>query len=311
MKNPIRIIIAMMAILLAGVSAYYWVEGPLDSVPSMPRLYETPPQGALRVLFIGNSHTFVHDVPGLLQHLGARGGSPIWVDGELVGGATLEQHWKKGRAARKISREPWDFVVLQEQSTAPAFDYSYYSYYVQRFVERIDEKGATPVIYATWPRASWDPFFRENERFKTPEALGAALNQSFAQAQDAFKTQLAPVGAAWALAARDYPEIQLYEADGNHASLAGAYLAASVFYRVLTGAQVAAVDYVPDGLDPATARVLRQTADKSPDNWRSDVTSPAPRAPARLPAPTRPSNPRLSSAPDAGASQVAGEALAR
>ncbi len=46
---------------------------------------------------------------------------------------------------------------------------------------------------------------------------------------------LAPVGKAWDLI-QDYPELpDLYHKDGRHASKAGAYLSACVFYTLMCG----------------------------------------------------------------------------
>src|SRR5437016_11818169 len=58
----------------------------------------------IRVLFIGNSYTSVNDLPAVVKALAeADGNKPsLIVDQHLVGGATLEQHWNDGEAARKI-----------------------------------------------------------------------------------------------------------------------------------------------------------------------------------------------------------------
>ncbi|HEY5312292.1 MAG TPA: DUF4886 domain-containing protein, partial [Pirellulales bacterium] len=48
--------------------------------------------------------------------------------------------------------------------------------------------------------------------------------------------------------------------DGHHASSAGEYLAGCVFYEVLFGRSAVGNTFVPQGLDPAYARFLQQTA---------------------------------------------------
>ena len=77
------------------------------------------PDGRLRVLFIGNSYTFVNNLPWMLSELArAADDSPV-IDTEMIvaGGATLRTHWEGGRALAAIRRGHWDYVVLQEQST--------------------------------------------------------------------------------------------------------------------------------------------------------------------------------------------------
>src|SRR5262249_32817696 len=77
----------------------------------------------VRVLFIGNSYTFVNDLPRMLAALARAGGQrPVVHDRETPGGCTLEKHWRDGKAAQKIAAGKWDYVVLQEQSSRPLVD---------------------------------------------------------------------------------------------------------------------------------------------------------------------------------------------
>src|ERR1043166_6791316 len=74
----------------------------------------------VRVLFIGNSYTYVNDLPKMIAALARAGKQPPLVyERETPGGCTLEKHWKDGKAARKIAAGKWDYVVLQEHSLRP------------------------------------------------------------------------------------------------------------------------------------------------------------------------------------------------
>lgn len=48
--------------------------------------------------------------------------------------------------------------------------------------------------------------------------------------------------------------------DGHHANTAGEYLGACVFYEVLFGESIVGNTFIPDGIDPAYARFLQETA---------------------------------------------------
>jgi len=76
---------------------------------------------SLHVLFIGNSYTYVNDLPGTLAALAEAGGG-VKIEHEQVtpGGCSLEKHFKDGDAVQKIQARKWDAVVLQEQSQMPA-----------------------------------------------------------------------------------------------------------------------------------------------------------------------------------------------
>ena len=57
----------------------------------------------LQVLFVGNSFTYVNDLPKMVAELGKAGGQrPLHYERETPGGCTLEKHWKDGKALAKI-----------------------------------------------------------------------------------------------------------------------------------------------------------------------------------------------------------------
>src|SRR3954469_13007899 len=76
-------------------------------------------KASLKVLFIGNSFTARNDVPGLIEKLAKARELDFEHRLLSIGGASLRTHWNKGEAAKRIEREHYDYVVLQEQSTLP------------------------------------------------------------------------------------------------------------------------------------------------------------------------------------------------
>lgn len=56
------------------------------------------------------------------------------------------------------------------------------------------------------------------------------------------------------------PQIELYDPDGSHPSVAGTYLAACVFYDALTGKTFDATGGVPGGISANDAKLLRDAA---------------------------------------------------
>lgn len=266
--TPIRIAIIVAAALAIGAFFVYDAGYRVNAPPAPERIYDTPPDQALRVLFIGNSHTFVHDVPGMLQRLGEANNTPIWVEGLTIGGATLDDHRRRPATAATIRNEPWDFVVLQGQSTNPAFEPEFYHYSLASLASIVTDAGATPVVYATWARHADDEYFARQTRFATPNKLQDALNQSFAQGAQKSDALVAPVGTAWRHYLAQNPDKRLHAPDGNHANLAGAYLAACVFYRTLQDTPCSGNTYRPERISAATAQTLQRVADASPEQWR-------------------------------------------
>jgi hypothetical protein len=80
-------------------------------------------ESPLKVLFIGNSYTYVNDLPSLVVGLtDAAGGRKIETGQHLVGGCTLERHVKDKKAIDKIREKKWDVVVLQGHSLEAILD---------------------------------------------------------------------------------------------------------------------------------------------------------------------------------------------
>ena len=71
-----------------------------------------------RILFIGNSHTYLHYMPQMLGQLVSAGNCDFELEADQsVGeGASLEWHWNSRSTRHKMRRRDWDFIVLQERS---------------------------------------------------------------------------------------------------------------------------------------------------------------------------------------------------
>jgi hypothetical protein len=182
-----------------------------------------------RVLFVGNSLTYFHDMPAIVEALSvAAGNAPVRLECRAVTapGFSLEDHWDGSDARAQIARGGWSFVVLQQGSSALAASRESLLQDARRFAPLIRQAGATPALYAVWPSAA--------RRFDFD-----AVAVSYAQAAKDVGGVLLPVGTAWQAAWRRDPGLALYEPDGLHPSLAGSYLAALVIYERLSGQSAA------------------------------------------------------------------------
>ena len=182
------------------------------------------PSDTLRVLFIGNSYTYVNALPWLTQHLAvsASEARPMMVAMLAPGGATLEHHWNDGTARRMIEQGGWTHVVLQEQSLRPLRDREKLFAYARLLDAAIKQAGAKTVLYLTWARQN------------RPETQ-AALTEVFLDLAEELDAAVASVGVAWQDALSEQPDLALHFRDGSHPSPTGTYLAACVFYATLFG----------------------------------------------------------------------------
>lgn len=78
------------------------------------------PQDSLRVLWVGNSFTYFNDLPAMVQKIASTQKVKLSCTRFLKGGERFSGHLKNKELLRALAGGGWDYVVLQEQSTAPA-----------------------------------------------------------------------------------------------------------------------------------------------------------------------------------------------
>ncbi len=112
-----------------------------------------------RVLFLGNSFTYVNDLPSTFAQLAQSGGRPVQVDMVANGGETLAQHAASSDDLGKIASQSWTYVVLQEQSDTPATSggRSYMYPAAQTLAGRAEAVGAVPLLFMTWAHQNGEP----------------------------------------------------------------------------------------------------------------------------------------------------------
>ncbi|MFI5361328.1 MAG: DUF4886 domain-containing protein [Elusimicrobiota bacterium] len=219
-----------------------------------------------RVLFLGNSFTYVNDLPGTLRLLAASRGDAVEAKSSTAGGWGFAEHAGDPATPGKIGAEPWDFVVLQEQSQRASFrDEQVESGSMRYAVQLADmvraaRKDSRVIVYGTWaPRDGDAANCKPLPELCTYGGAQERLDASLAWIARRVAASLAPAGTAWRAVRAAHPGIDLYGGDGKHPSPAGTYLAACVFYGAIFGKPSAGA--APVGVDPATARILQDAAD--------------------------------------------------
>jgi hypothetical protein len=69
-----------------------------------------------KILFVGNSYTYVNDLPKTIQDLAISKGDSITYTTQATGGATAQSLWNTPAVISIIAQGGWDYVVLQCQS---------------------------------------------------------------------------------------------------------------------------------------------------------------------------------------------------
>jgi hypothetical protein len=212
----------------------------------------------MRILFIGNSYTYVNDLPGMFSKLACSGGYKVQTGLAAPGGWTLAQHEASNETRAALEQQKWDYIVLQEQSEIPAIpaDRSQSMYpAVRRLVARIKATGAQPLLFLTWGHRDGDMQFGLPTYFD----MQAQLTFGYLGIAQELNVPVIPVGTTW-LKARTLPApLDLWQADGSHPNEQGTYLAACVFYTAIFHQSPLGLGYYA-GLNQETAKTLQSLA---------------------------------------------------
>ena len=203
--------------------------------------------GGTRVLFIGNSLTYTNDLPGMYIALARLAGyDTVNAASVAFPDYALEDHWAEGTARRALADHGWEYVIMQQGSSALASSQAHLRTWTEQFAPVIRGAGATPVLFMVWPTTTFPGDF--------PHVL-----QSYRNAAVAVNGIFAPAGDAWTAYGDRSP---FYSPDGLHPSVYGTYLSALVLLERTLGTrpdQLPAV--IPGTSTPeAEVRVLQQAA---------------------------------------------------
>lgn len=229
---------------------------------------------SVRVLWIGNSYTFFNDLPAMVKDIAQTQGIPMAYTEVLKGGERLKGHLENPRLVELLKKGGWDYVVVQENSSLPAYDTDFVSRETYPYAHAIDSLAhlGTPnvkvLFYMTWghkygnirPREGYplcDTFKGMQERLKTSYLEMTYQNDAIC----------APVGMAWAEVRKQRPDIILYNQDTFHPAVAGTYLNAVTIFATMFPRHFQ-TDFNA-GLTPADAEYLQQAGqDMVMDNLR-------------------------------------------
>jgi len=201
---------------------------------------------------------------------------------------------------QELESEKWDYVTIQQVSMK-SHDIATYRPFAEQLRDYIKKyaPGATLLVHETWEYRCDDPRFAVKSPEPGEPATQQAMYDGLANAYRTIAAELGahiiPVGDAFHMADTDpqwsyRPDTKFdfknakppalpkqthslhmgwrwtkgkLGMDGHHASVAGQYLGACVFYEVLFGESVVGNKFAPPGLDPAYAQFLQETAHRA------------------------------------------------
>lgn len=232
-----------------------------------------------KILFLGNSYTYVNDLPNTLKQLALSLGDTLDIDSYCPGGASFQSLYNDANTLTKIQLPGWDYVVLQAQSQEPSFSPAQVQTDTYPFAKKLDSlihlsnPCAETVFYMTWGRKNGDAGnCAAYPPVCTYEGMQQRLRESYLEMSNDNDATCSPVGMAWRTFRTQYPSVELYNPDQSHPSVNGTYLAACVFYTSLYQKSTVGASYVLAGVQATDAPNIQSIASAtvldSLENWQ-------------------------------------------
>ena len=193
----------------------------------------------MKILFIGNSHTYYNSMPQMVKALLEYSGVRTHVTMSTEGGKGLIYHCDRKDVNFNIRYGEYDVIVLQDKaSNFNPTDFKEGGRILMK--NSLGECPARRVLYMIWARRM------EKEKQEIITSAYRELGEEIGAA-------VAPAGEVWHKILRDTPEMEdlLYRPDGNHATPLGSYLAATTLFYTITGRKRPIV--LKEGAEPSTS----------------------------------------------------------
>lgn len=180
----------------------------------------------MKILFIGNSHTYMNDMPELTREMIENAaGTNCEVFMLAYSARSLKWHMGEEYFSERfnILHGGYDYCIIQEQAH-PMADENDTITYAGKIIELCRKVNTKPVIFETWAEKAKP----ENQE---------EMNRRYQELSKNQGVLLAPIGEVWSAVkteAKNIPNSDLYWIDGEHASAIGDYLISMVLTRVIT-----------------------------------------------------------------------------
>ncbi len=190
----------------------------------------------IKILFIGNSYTYRNDMPSIFENIAISKGKKVYVQDCTLGKATLFIQSRRFEVKNAISKENWDFIIIQGSSRdfvkAPSIIKNKTKPALEKIIKSIQNNNPTTkmLFYMTW---GYRNGFKPIDEVNTFDKMSNLIEKRYLSLYKTYDIGVVPVGMAWKDVRKKRSEVILYVKDGAHPSLKGSYLAASCFYSAI------------------------------------------------------------------------------
>ncbi len=182
----------------------------------------------MKVLFLGNSHTYYNDLPALFREICREMGREVEVSMLAQPGVTYKWHLTNGTDFRfALMHGGYDYIVMQQAAHEPCPGLEETLEGALEICDCARKCNITPIQTVPWARLGVDEQKKMYGIYETVcRETGAKEN---------------PVGRVFEYINATRPDIRLHWFDGAHASPYGSYANALCTYKTIFGGDISAV----------------------------------------------------------------------
>lgn len=212
----------------------------------------------MNLLFIGNSATYVHEIPQTLAKLCAEQGYNVTTSQLTPGGYMLSQHadenTEHGQKVLAEIAKGYDIVFLQDNGNCISSEEKRNACHdaCQKLAKAVKESGAKLYFYV---RPPYKKLLCGLDAFKQCQQFDVLFNELAAE----FGAECVHVNRAFAYAIKNL-DFDLWCEDQGHTSERGAYLAVCTFFAKIFNRSATCLNAC--ALPADDAKALQQAADK-------------------------------------------------
>ena len=174
----------------------------------------------MKILFIGNSHTYVHYVPLRVTEFCKKQGEDMDTLMLTYPGVGLDWHLEQSQTYFNLIYGKFDAVVFQHNAHPFPGKESLVS--SGKALAKLVPETTKIYVYMTWSEKN------------NPEGQ-AVMSEAYECLAKEIGATVCPVGNLWQQARKARPEEEFYFEDGEHSSVLGASFSAAVIGRTLLG----------------------------------------------------------------------------
>ena len=175
----------------------------------------------MKVLFIGNSHTFYNDMPQIFKNICDEKGKDVEVAMQAFGGKTYGWHYGQMTELRfALMHGGFDYIIMQQAAHSPCPAKEETLADGGKIIELARKCGVTPIQTMPWAEK------RDPDHQKGMYDIYNTLSEMYG-------VKLAYAGNVFEDVFYNHPEIDMYWKDGEHASPYGSYTIAMSVYAAI------------------------------------------------------------------------------